>query len=62
MSAAAYVLLISSVVCLAVGATSLAVAVRERGRGSATWAWTLPGAAGVLLLVACAVRLVAFTA
>ena len=58
MSAVAFVLLLSSIVCVAVGATSLAVAVRERGRGAAAWAWLLPGVAGVLLLVGCAVRLV----
>lgn len=52
----AYVLLLSSIVCLAVGATSIAVAIRERGRGSA--AWLLPGVAGVLLLVGCAIRLI----
>lgn len=58
MSGASYVLLFSSLVCAAVGAMSIAVAARERGRGSAAWAWLLPGAAGVLLLVGCLVRLI----
>ena len=62
MSGIALALLFSSIVCVAVGATSIAVASRERGRGSATWAWMLPGVAGVLLLVACAVRLVVLAA
>ena len=57
MSGLALALLFSSIVCVAVGATSIAVAARERGRGSAAWAWVLPGAAGILLLVGCAVRL-----
>ena len=48
-------LLLSSVVCAAVGALSVAVAVRERRRGSA--AWPLPAAFGVLLVVGCLVRL-----
>ena len=58
MNGLAIALLFSSIICVAVGATSIAVAFRERGRGSATWAWMLPGVAGVLLLVGCAVRLV----
>ena len=62
MSGIALALLFSSIVCVAVGATSIAVALRERGRGSATWAWMLPGAAGVLLLVGCAVRLIVLAA
>ncbi len=57
MSGAAYLLLFSSILCAVIGAMSLAVAVRERKRGSATWAWLLPGAFGVLLVVGCAVRL-----
>lgn len=56
MSGTAYALLFSTIMCIAVGAVSIAVAVRERGRGSA--AWMLPGAAGVLLLVGCVVRLI----
>ena len=62
MSGLALALVFSSIVCVVVGATSIAVAVRERGRGSAAWAWLLPGAAGVLLLVGCAVRLVVVAA
>lgn len=56
MSGTAYALLFSTIMCIVVGGVSLAVAARERGRGSA--AWLLPGAAGVLLLVACTVRLI----
>ena len=62
MSGASYVLLFSSLLCVAVGATSIAVAVRERGRGSALWTWLLTGTAGVLLLVGCAVRLAVIAA
>lgn len=62
MSGTAYVLLFSTIVCLAFGATSIAVAARERERGSAAWAWILPGVAGVILLVGCAVRLLVFVA
>lgn len=62
MSGLALALVFSSIVCVVVGVTSIAVAVRERGRGSAAWAWLLPGAAGVLLLVGCAVRLVVVAA
>lgn len=62
MNATSYVLLFSSIVCAAIGATSIAVASRERGRGSATWAWLLPGVAGVLLLVVCLVRLIVVVA
>jgi hypothetical protein len=53
-----YVLLFSSVLCAAVSLFSIAVALRERRRGSATWAWLLPGTGGVLLAVSCIVRLV----
>ena len=62
MSGIAFALLFSSIVCVTVGATSIAVTFRERGRGSAAWSWMLPGAAGVLLLVGCAVRLVVLAA
>jgi hypothetical protein len=58
VSGASYVLIFSSIVCAAVGVISIAVAARERGRGSATWAWLLPGVAGVLLLGGCVIRLV----
>ena len=60
MSGTAYALLFSTIMCIAVGAVSIAVAVRERGRGSAVW--MLPGAAGVLLLVGCVVRLILIAA
>lgn len=60
MSGTSYALLFSTITCLVVGSVSIAVAVRERGRGSAMW--LLPGAAGVLLLAGCAVRLVVIAA
>lgn len=58
MSGAFYVLLYSSIICAFVGALSIAVASRERRRGSSGWGWLLPGAFGVILLVVCALRLV----
>ena len=55
MSGTSYALLFSTIMCLVVGSVSIAVALRERGRGSAMG--LLPGAAGILLLVGCAGRL-----
>lgn len=60
MSGTAYALLFSSITCLVVGAASIAVAARERGRGSA--AWLLPGVAGVLLLAGFVIRLIVIAA
>ena len=57
MSGAAYLALFSSLLCTVIGAMSLAVATRERKRGSAVWAWLLPGVFGVLLVIGCALRL-----
>lgn len=48
------VLLLSSLVCALVATVSLNVALEERRRGSAFW--LLPGAFGVLLMIACLVR------
>ncbi len=45
------VLLFSAVVGAIVGAFGLLVAVREHRSGAAWWAWVVPGAFGVLLLV-----------
>ncbi len=48
------VLLFSSLVCALVATVSLNVAIKERRRGSAFW--LLPGVFGVLLVIACLVR------
>lgn len=42
---------------LLIGVLSLAVARRERRRGSPAWAWVLPGAAGVILILWGLIRL-----
>ena len=52
------VVVLSSVVAGVIGAFGLLVAERERSRGSAWWAWVLPGAFGILLIVIGLVRLV----
>jgi len=57
VSGAAYLVLFPSILCAVIGAMSIAVAVRERRRGSAAWAWLLPGAFGILLMIGCVVRL-----
>lgn len=59
MSVTEEVLLFSSVVGVVVGVFGLVVAVRERKSGSAWWAWVVPGAFGVLLLVSSLLKLVA---
>jgi hypothetical protein len=41
-----------------IGVFGLLVAERERRKGSAWWAWVLPGTFGVLLIVVGLVRLV----
>ena len=51
------VALLTTAACLVIGGLSLLVAARERGRGSPTWAWALPGAGGIVLLVWCLLRL-----
>lgn len=50
------VLLFSSVICALVATVSINVALTERRQGSAFW--LLPGAFGVLLVIACLVRVV----
>ena len=52
------VVVLSSVISAVIGIFGLLVSERERGRGSAWWAWVLPGAFGVLLIVVGLVRLV----
>jgi hypothetical protein len=52
------VVILSSVISAVIGVFGLLVAERERSRGSAWWAWVLPGASGMLLLVVGLVRLV----
>ena len=42
--------------CLAIGVMSVLIAARERRRGSAAWAWVVPGVGGVVLLAACLLR------
>jgi len=55
------VLLFSAVVGLVVGAFGLLVAVREFKSGAAWWAWVVPGAFGVLLLVMSLLKFVGVT-
>jgi integral membrane sensor domain MASE1 len=45
------VVVLSSAISAVIGVFGLLVAQRERRRGSAWWAWVVPGAFGVLLLV-----------
>lgn len=52
------VVVFSSAISAAIGVFGLLVAQRERRRGSAWWAWVLPGTFGVLLLVVGLLRLV----
>ena len=42
--------------CLVIGVMSVLIAARERRRGSAAWAWVVPGVGGIVLLVACFLR------
>ena len=52
------VVVFSSAISAVSGVFVLLVAQRERRRGSAWWAWVLPGTFGVLLLVVGLLRLV----
>ncbi len=52
------VVVLSSVISGVIGVFGLLVAERERSRGSAWWAWVLPGVFGMLLLVVGLVRLI----
>ena len=48
---------LSTVACLVIGVFSLAIALRERERSSAAWAWVVPGVGGIVLLMACLLRM-----
>ncbi len=48
---------LTSMVGILIGTLGLIIARRERRRGSAAWAWLLPGALGVLLIVWSLLRL-----
>ena len=52
------VVVLSSVISAVIGVFGLLVSERERRKGSAWWAWVLPGTFGVLLIVVGLVRLV----
>ena len=52
------VVVLSSVISAVIGVFGLLIAERERSKGSAWWAWVLPGVFGMLLLVVGLVRLV----
>jgi DNA-binding XRE family transcriptional regulator len=52
------VVVFSSVISAVIGVLGLLVSERERRKGSAWWAWVLPGTFGVLLIVVGIVRLV----
>ena len=52
------VVVLSAVISAVIGTIGLLVAEREYRRGSAWWAWGIPGAVGVLLLVTGLVRVV----
>ncbi len=46
----------TTAICLVIGVFSVAIAARERRRGSAIWAWVVPGVGGVVLLALCLLR------
>ena len=52
------VVVLSSAISAVIGVFGLLIAQRERARGSACWAWVVPGTFGVLLLVLGLLRLV----
>jgi len=52
------VVVLSSVISAVIGVFGLPLGDQERRRGSAWWAWVLPGTFGVLLIVVGLVRLV----
>jgi uncharacterized membrane protein len=52
------VVVLSSLISAVIGVFGILVAQRERRRGSAWWAWVVPGAFGVLLIVLGLLRLV----
>ena len=46
----------TTAICLVIGVFSVLIAWREHRRGSAAWAWVVPGVGGAVLLVACVFR------
>jgi hypothetical protein len=46
-----FVVVLSSAISAVIGVFGLLVAQREHRRGSAWWAWVVPGTFGVLLIV-----------
>ncbi len=54
--AAGVLAFLTTAICLVIGVFSVAIAARERRRGSPAWAWVVPGVGGVVLLVACLLR------
>lgn len=52
------VVVLLSTISAVIGVFGLLVAERERNRGSAWWAWVVPGTFGLLLLVSGLLRLV----
>ena len=47
---------LTTAICLIIGVFSVLIAARERRRGSAAWAWIVPGIGGTVLLVLCLLR------
>jgi hypothetical protein len=52
------VVVLSSLLSAVIGVFGILVAQRERRRGSAWWAWVIPGTFGALLIVLGLLRLV----
>ena len=52
------VVVLSSVISAVIGVFGILVAQQERRKGSAWWAWVVPGTFGALLIVVGLVRLV----
>ena len=51
------VVILSSLISAVIGVFGILVAHRERRRGSAWWAWVVPGTFGLLLIVLGLLRL-----
>ncbi len=51
------VVILSSLISAVIGVFGILVAQRERRRGSAWWAWVVPGTFGLLLIVLGLLRL-----
>ena len=52
------VVVLSSAISAVIGVFGLLVAARERRRGSAWWAWVVPGTFGALLIIVGLLRLI----